>query len=132
MTYNELKEVFASCNKEDWLFDDKRGVYTYKQDLNLRIVRKDTDFDTDKFAGEEWATNHPDPAAYREEFEVFYGNSFVFDQLLIAVDGLRARLPLPRSGTNKVRTSEYKFAMIVDQNNSLDDYMGRARLEIEE
>lgn len=130
MNYDELKEKIKSSTKNDWLFSDERGSYTFKEDLNLRIQRKEIDFDSDKFSGEDWATKHPDSSAYRETYEVYYGSSFVDEKLLVSVDGHRASLPLPKINTNVVSVEDYHFAEIVDHLDTLQDYMGRANLKI--
>ncbi|RXJ78063.1 hypothetical protein CRV03_03580 [Arcobacter sp. F155] len=132
MTYNELDEVIKDSTKADWLFNDERGIYTFKNDLNLRIQRKEIDFDFDKFGGEDWATRHPDPTAYRETYEIYYGSSFVKEKLLVSVDGHRATLPLPKINTNIVSYEDYHFAEIVDQLNTLSEYMERAGLKLDD
>lgn len=130
MTYEELKKILDSSCKEDWLFNDSRGIYTYKNNLNIRIQRKDIDFESDAFEGEEWATKHPDPKAYREIYGIYYGSSFIEERLLVTVDGFRATLPLPKIKTNKIKQQDYQFARIVDRNDSLDEYIRRAGLEV--
>jgi hypothetical protein len=130
MNYDQLKEKIKNSTRDDWLFNDERGIYTFKEDLNLRIQSKEIDSDTDKFSGEDWATKHPDPTAYRETYEVFYGSSFVYEKLLVSVDGYRATLPLPKINTNIVSREDYHFAEIVDQLDTLDEYMKRAGLEL--
>lgn len=130
MTYDELTRLMNESTKDDWLFNDERGIYTFKYDLNLRIHRNDIDFDADKFSGEEWATKHPDPTAYRETYEIYYGSSFIEDKLLVSVDGHRASLPLPKVGTTIVSKKDYHFAGIVDQLNTLSEYMQRAKLKV--
>ena len=131
MTYEELKKILRESTKRDWLFSDERGIYTYKNNLNIWIKRKDIDFNLDKFSGEDWATKHPDPIAYRETYEIYYGSSFVEEKILISVDGHRASLPLPKINTNKVSREDYQFAQIVDHLDTLDEYMNRAGLEVE-
>jgi len=129
MTYQELIKTIRESEKEDWLFSDERGIYTFKGDLNLRIERRDIDHDNDKFSGEDWATKHPDPTAYRVIYEIFYGASFVEEKLLVSVDGHRATLPLPKVNTNEVSLEDYHFAEIVDQLDTLQEYMRRAGLK---
>ncbi len=131
MTYDECKKILSESSRQDWLFNDERGIYTFKNNLNLWIKRKDIDFDSDKFVGEAWATKHPDPTAYRETYEIYYGSSFVEEKLLVSVDGHRASLPLPKINTNKVSIEDYQFAQIVDQLGTLDEYMKRAGLEVD-
>ncbi len=133
MNYNNLKKILMNSERDDWLFNDQRGgVFSYKEDLHLRIVRNDIDHDIDQFEGEDWANQHPDPRAYRVTYEVYYGSTFVEDHLLVTVDGFRATLPLPKIGTNKVSSDRYNFAKLVDDADTLDDYMRRANLEVEE
>ena len=131
MTYDELMQMVYGSTKDDWVFSDERGIYTFKKDLNVHIHRKDIDHDFDKFTGEEWATKHPDPTAYRVTYEIYYGSSFVAEVLLVSVDGHRATLPLPDLNTMKVTQEDYKFAKIVDQLDTLDEYMKRSGLEVQ-
>jgi len=130
MDYNRLKQTILDSNIHDWLLNEERGIYTYKNDLNIWIKRKDIDFDRDKFRNEDWATMHPDPNAYREFYEIYYCASFIEEKMLVAVDGFRASLPLPEVGTNKVKGEDYRFAKIVDHLNTLDEYMKRSGLEV--
>jgi len=123
-------EILASGNQSDWLFDDEFGSYTYKHDLNLRIQRKEIDFDFDKFSGEEWATKHPDSQAYKSIYDIYYNSSRLERKILVSVDGFRATLPMPAINTNKITSAEYKFAKIVDHHGSLDDYIDRSQLQV--
>jgi len=131
MTYEQLQQILSESTRSDWLFNDERGVLAYKGDLNLRIVRNSIDHDSDRFEGEDWATKHSDPVAYRVTYEVFYGSTFIEEHLLVEVDGFRATLPLPKIGTNKVTQKHFKFAEIVDDTETLSEYMDRAGLEVE-
>lgn len=131
MTYDELLSIIDESEKDDWVFSDERGVYTFKHDLNVRIERRDIDHDSDKFHGEHWATNHPDPNAYRVTYDIYYGASFVKEVLMVSVDGHRATLPIPERKTLKVKAQDYSFAQVVDQLGTLEEYMRRAGLEVE-
>jgi|LakWasM115_HOW13_FD_contig_121_10837_length_2407_multi_7_in_0_out_0_2 hypothetical protein len=128
MEYSELQEILRNSNRDDWNYSDDKGVYAYKGDLNLRISRKETNFDSDKFDNEKWATCHPDKAAYKKTFEVYYGSTFIEEHMLVSVDGGRAILPLPRFGTLEVNKDVYNFARIVVDNKDLEDYMNRSSL----
>ena len=130
MEYAKLLEIIRESDKEEWLFNDERGVYTYKGDLNIRIERRDSDLKSDKFTGEDWATNHPDPNAYRVIYELYYGSSFIKEKLLVSVDGHRATLPLPDIKTREVDPEDYHFAEIVDQLDTLSEYMERSGLRL--
>lgn len=130
MEYPELLRIIRESDKEDWLFNDERGIHTYKGDLNIRIERRDSDLQSDKFTGEDWATNHPDPNAYRVIYELYYGSSFIEEKLLVSVDGHRATLPLPDIKTSEVDPEDYHFAKIVDQLDTLSEYMERSGLKV--
>lgn len=129
MTFDDVKMALANSCHDDWIFSDKKGTYTYKQDLMLRIVRRDIDYDRDNFCGEPWANCHPDPSAYRVTYDVFYGESFICSEILVSVDGGRATLPMPEINTNLVDQSSYHFAQIVEPDR-LDEYMERAKLKV--
>lgn len=131
MTYDELLTIIDESEKDDWLFSDERGIYTFIHNLNVRIERRDIDREIDKFQGEDWATKHPDPNAYRVTYEIYYGASFVKEVLMVSVDGHRATLPLPDRNTLKVKSQDYSFAQIVDQLGTLEEYMKRTGLEVE-
>lgn len=130
MNYNDVMEILKNSSQSDWIFDDSKGSYTYRDDLNLRIQRKEIDFNLDKFAGEDWATKHPDSVAYKSIYEIYYNSSYVERKTLVLVDGLRATLPMPTINTNQIPADEYKFAQIVDHGGRLDEYIERAQLQV--
>jgi hypothetical protein len=132
MKYDELMKIIYNSQKGDWAFNDERGIYTFKNDLNVRIQKKDIVQDRDQFTSEDWATKNPDKTAYRVTYEIYYGASFVSEKLLVSVDGHRATLPIPEVNTLKVRKEDYAFAKIVDQLDTLADYIQRSGLEVEE
>ena len=128
MTFDEALKALFESNPGDWLFDDPKGTYTYKHDLLLRIDRANRD---DCF-NEEWATGFPDPCAKRVSFEVFYGPSFICRQILVAVDGYRAYLPMPKVNTKLIDQNAYRFARIVaNHNDDLDKYIAQAKLRVD-
>jgi hypothetical protein len=130
MKHQDLIGILNAGNKNDWTYDDESGTYTYKQDMNLCIKASKLDFEADKFEGEDWATRHPDKTAYRQEYTVNYSNAVVHRNTLVRVDGLRATLPMPKIGTNQVNQECYAFAKIVDNHNTLNEYMRRADLVV--
>jgi hypothetical protein len=116
-------------SQEDWIVDDETGSFTYKNDLNLHIDR--ADYDSFREFNEPWATSHPDPHAASVEYVVKYGTSFVDKYTLVSVDGHRATLPMPKSINDlRVTKSDVNFAKIVDIGNRVDEYLGRAQLQV--
>ena len=123
MEYSEVESILETSKKDDWIVNDGLGAFTYKKDLNLRIERSDND----REFNEPWATNFPDKNARAVNYRVFYNNSFVDEKMLVAVDGFRATLPLPRSAQDlSVNKKDENFARIVDVGNQFDSYMHRA------
>lgn len=130
MKFDDVKAILANTNKEEWIVDDESGSFTYKDDLNLRIERIDTDRDFK----EPWATCHADPSAETVEYIVKYGSSFVEKRTLVSVDGHRATLPIPKSSSDlRVKPCAANFARIVNigVGNSVDEYLDRSRIIIE-
>lgn len=129
MKLSEVKEILSKSSQDDWIVDDESGSFTYKEDLNLHIQR--ADFDSFRDFNEPWAKSHPDPDSRAIEYVVKYGNSFVEKHTLVAVDGFRATLPMPKSVNDlKVRASEVNFAKIVNIGDRVDEYLVRSNLEI--
>lgn len=129
MTFDQAMEILASSVRTDWVIDDMRGTFTYKHDLNLHIKRDD-EAERKEFA-EGWAQNHPDPNAYSKYYDVAYGQSHLERKHLVVVDGGRAILPIPASGTNLVVSpEETNFAKIVDEPESVENYLERSRIVV--
>ena len=123
MEYSEVEKILATSKKDDWIVNDGLGAFTYKKDLNLRIERADDDRDFN----EPWAIKFPDKNARAINYRVFYNNSFVEEKMLVAVDGFRATLPLPKSSQDlSVNKSDVNFARIVDVGTQFDNYLNRA------
>ena len=132
MSYKELMKSILNTSKHDWLYNDERGIFTLKNDLDVRIVSKEIDFDNDKFYGEDWAVSHPDPVAYKKTYEIYYRSSFVEEFTLVGVDGFRAYLPMPKVNTLFITPKQYSLAEAVDSLGTLDEYLGRAKLSVQD
>lgn len=129
MTYDELIQIISNASSADWLYDDARGTYTLKSDLNIHIERREPSEGSTEFH-EPWANNHPDPSAERFYYDIFYGAAFVESFMLVGVDGLRAYLPLPTSGTTTVPKRAYCLARAVDHVGTLNEYLQRSNLTV--
>jgi len=131
MKLDEVKKIISESDQSDWIVDDESGSFTYKDDLNLHIER--ADYETYRSFNEPWATGHPDPSAQAVEYTVKYGTSFVEKHTLVSVDGHRATLPMPKSMNDlNVKASEVNFAKIVDIGDSVDEYLARSNLNVQE
>lgn len=120
MNYMDVKEKLRTTNKDDWIANDELGTFTYKDDLNLRIER----VETDRPFFESWATNFPDKNARATNYRVYYNNSYVDEKMLIDVDGYRATIPLPRSTAPlSFDDEDINFARIINAGERFDEYM---------
>jgi hypothetical protein len=86
---------------------------------------------------EPWANRHPDPRATGYWCQLFYGASLIGQWVLVAVDGARAMLPLPALGPDRqhpgpVPVLDYKIAEIHDSLGTLQQYMVRSGLVVEQ
>jgi hypothetical protein len=130
MTYEELKQLLQESKKEDWLYDDERGIFTFKKDLNITIRREY--FDNSTYYTEEWANNFFKPAT-RLMYEIYYGASFVEYLYFISLDEGRAEVPLPTLPPDlKITKYQEAIAKIVDIGNSFENYRERAGITVGE
>jgi len=129
MKLDDVKNILATSQQDDWVVDDESGSFTYKNDLNLHIER--ADYETYRDFDEPWAKSHPDPKAVAVEYVVKYGSSFVEKHMLVSVDGHRATLPMPNSINDlRVSASEANFARIVDIGDRVDEYLQRSNIKV--
>lgn len=132
MTYEELSGMIVGSEADEWLYNDSKGIFTYKPDLSVRIEREEIEDDFRRQFAEEWASKHPDPSASRVYYNIFVGASFVEQHQFVAVDGSRAELPLPRSRTDLVITKfQYQMALVVNRTGRVDEYLERSGIRVE-
>ena len=134
MTYDELMAVIRSSEYGDWLHDDGKGIFTLRNNLNIRIVEdRHTDENESEIFEEfheAWATRHPNQEAQKAWYHIYYQSSFVQSFMLVAVDGARACLPPPKIGTTEIPLKDYRLAKAVDQLGTLDEYISRSGLTV--
>ena len=131
MNYQELKEILEHSNPSEWLYFDKYGQFTYKKDVNLRIVRSDSE--ENRPFNESWATKHPDPNATRVFLTVYYNQSIIEEKMMVDIDGYRATLPIRSLTTMTVSQADYQLALIVNGSlgNKLNEYLMRSGIKVE-
>jgi len=131
MNYQKLKEILKNSDPSDWLHFDKYSQFTYKNDVNLRIIR--SDFKENTSFNEPWVTKHPDHNATRVFLTVYYGQSIIDEKMMVDVDGYRATLPIPKLTTMTVSQADYRLALIINgsQGNRLDEYLKRSDITVE-
>ena len=123
MTLDDVHNIISKGSAQDWIIDEQTGAFTYKNDLSLRIEREKNE----TLFQEPWTDRHPNAKAYRVDFTVYYGNSFVCRKTLVQVDGGRGMVPIPdRQTYSTVEKEDYDFARIVAY-DSIDEYMKRSR-----
>ncbi len=129
MQYAELMEIILNSDREDWLYNDPKRTYVYRGNLDIRIeVRDPLEYQMDFV--EEWANSQPDPSATRCFYDIYYGASIIESFMLVSVDGGRAVLPLPEPGTTTIELRRYQLAQCVDDQGTLDEYIGRCGLAV--
>nr|BFD58106.1 hypothetical protein CKG001_02130 [Bdellovibrio sp. CKG001] len=130
MNYTDFKRHIYGSSASDWLYDDDKGIYTFKNDLNITI-RADRS-DIDRSFTEPWHQGLPDPTAYRTIYELYYGSSYVDYELVVNVDGGRASIPLPEEGYGNpwITTDQKAFGEIIDRLNTLSEYLRRCNVSV--
>lgn len=116
--------------------DMAKSVFSYARDMNLRfeMLNDGRGVQCADFR-EPWANKFPDGSATGYWCDLYYGSTQIARYVLVAVDGARAMLPIPKKGApgerpTQVLLLEYKVAQIHDTLGNLDDYMRRAGLTV--
>ena len=138
-TKGNIERIILESNPEDdWISyqDNERSVFAYAHDVNLRLemLNDGRGVQCEDFR-ESWANKFPDPRATGYWCNLFYGSTQIDRYILVAVDGARALLPIPRFDPRdrsmlQVRAIDYKVAQIYDTIKSLQQYMTRAGLHV--
>jgi len=129
MQHAELMEIILNSDREDWLYNDPKRTYVYRGDLNIRIEVRDPLEHQGNFVAE-WANCHSDASARRQFYDVYYGASVVESFMLVSVDGGRAFLPPPEPGTTTIARRDYRLAVCVDDQDTLNEYIPRSELTV--
>lgn len=148
MTYDDLMALIESSRKEDWAHDDDWGeVWTYKNDLNVRIEHvkqggagEQVEALDGEEVHEEWAltlTETHDENPFKKFYAVLYGSSFVELFMGLIVGHGRGWVPLPKTKDDlSITVRQYKLGKIVESHsgatNSLDFFLERANIGVRE
>lgn len=140
-TKDNIERIILESNpKDDWIsyHDNEKSVFAYAHDVNLRLemLNDERGVQCEDFR-EPWANKFPNPRATGYWCCLFYGSTQIDRYILVAVDGARALLPIPRPrfdprdrSMSQVRAIDYKVALIHDTINMLQQYMARAGLHV--
>lgn len=129
MLYSDLRNLIQRSAQSAWLFDGDVGILTLKDDVNVNIVRIDSE--VDRPFQEDWTDQFPDKRAFRSPFELRYSGSFVERYDMISVDGGRYTIPLP---TRDRKLSPYDHHIGKLLNSNVDRYeegLSRAGITVE-
>lgn len=134
MDYEEILDFIPNSDpKKDWHGISKTwsSEMFLKEDPRLRFRARfdDEGIQSDDFI-EPWANNYANPKAVGYWYELYYDGAFIDRVILVAVDGAKAMLPLPLSGTTDVILYNYKVAQIHDTLNTLESYMSSSKLNV--
>lgn len=113
---NELEKVVGSieyiyhCNRKEWDLNESKCTCILKNNPRIRILWDDID-EKEEF-NEEWATHNIDKRAYIREYVVMNDEEEIGRFSLVSVDGYRAKIPLPKAGTNIIKRKDYYLARL--------------------
>jgi len=134
MTYDEILKFIKTTNAKfewKWIQTNWSEEAFLKEDPRLRIrVRWDDVGIHDKDLKEKWAKKHPDHSVNSYWYDLSYDGALIDRFILVSVDGGQAELPMPDPVTLEADPLTYKVAQIFDEHNTLEEYMGRAGLSI--
>lgn len=134
MSYDEILDfITASDAKLDWKWIKTNWAQEafLKEDPRLRIrVRSDDEGICEKSFNESWVTALSASSATSYWFDLSYDHALIERFTLVFVDGGKAELPVPDPATLEVDPLDYKVSQIFDENNTLEEYMGKAGLSV--
>lgn len=129
MTEQEVVTILQNSNSSEWIHNEEKGSYVYRNDLLLRIQERPIDLE--HTFDEPWATRHEDKHAYKVVYDVYYMDSLIKSVTLVSVDGFRATIPMPKErNSTEISAEEYAFAKIVSPAR-LEEYIQRSGLSFE-
>ncbi len=136
MTHDELLKFVKDSNpRSDWkgIGSDWVSEVFLLEDPRLRFRAKyiDEGVQNDDYQ-DEWANRHPDPKATGYWYDLFYDGNLIERFILVAVDGGRSKLPPPNWRTGKIEVMNYRVAQINDVLGSVDEYIARSGLQVDE
>ncbi len=136
MKLMSIQNIVRDSSNEEWSRAQGafgRDVRFYNEDVNLRAeIWYHEDAGTHKTDFKEaWANKHPDPSATSYYVFLFYGSSPIKQYILVAVDGGRALIPLPKVPEKTISKEDYLIASLFDDIKTLDQYIKRSGLAIE-
>ena len=136
MNYDEILDFIRHTDANlDWKWIETNWAEEafLKEDPRLRIrVRYDETGMYNRSFTESWMTAFTDQAANSYWFDLSYDHALIDRFILVSVDGGKAELPMPETGSLVVEPLNYKVAQIFDQHNTLDQYMGKAGLRVKQ
>lgn len=133
MTYYEFMQKINASDPEDWIYDDEKGKFVFKNDLLISILGKDIDYGESGKFYEDWATSFPDATAYRKEFELCYAGNEIETFYTAMVDGARMYLPYPKLDDMTISQNQYRLGKIVNLMNEgygFDSYLRQANISV--
>lgn len=127
--YN-IFDNYSIFDYECWEFDESNYKAYLKSNNEIMITWNEFN-DRIEFK-DEWATNFPDPKAYRYEYKLYINGELIKDIYLVKIDGFRATLPIPMSNTKVVKREDYLISKIFNvSSEKFNTYMIEADLIVE-
>ena len=131
MSYDTIIEIILNSDpEEDWeksshANSDGFECHFHRDDVNIRFEREmdNEGFATMRDFKADWTDKFPNRDASCSGFRLYYASTLIKTFLLVAVNGERARLPIPMDDETTVSRLNYKVAQIHDTFDSLDEYM---------
>jgi hypothetical protein len=129
---NKIKKainlVYKSTQNE-WVRNEDKQELIYLKNQDIKIVWFDTDRDY-PFV-DTWATSHPDSKAYRVDYNILLNGILIESFSLVHVDGYRALIPIPKTGTNIIPRNKYRISLLFNDEKNLHGYIKRCGLIVE-
>ena len=128
MRYDEVVSKLNAAQHGEWLRNDELGIFTLETDIDVRV--HEVHSEEERIYTEPWATNLPDPEAFKVIYDLYYGASFLERFYFVSVDGGRAAIPYPKGREDlRITSLQYAIGVAVDLTDSLDEYLERCGIK---
>ncbi len=134
MTYDEFIRTVVESDPNDWVYDDSKEKFIFKNDLMISIVGKEIDYSENGRFYEDWVMLFADPVARRREFELCYAGNEIETFYTVMVDGARMYIPYPKLNDMTISKNQYSLGKIINIMNKaygFDYYLNRAKIVVE-
>lgn len=119
---DEILETVYSSSPDEWEYKDSEGIYTYKNNTDIRL--EDEDYQSRMDFDEPWVHNYSNSTAYRRSLYIYHRSSLIDKKTIIQADETRVFIPLPTATDLTITQDENLLGKVINYNKRIDGPRG--------